>query len=282
MLRAYIQLMRLDKPIGILLLLWPTLWALWLASNGIPDLKILFIFIAGVVTMRTAGCIINDFADRNFDKYVQRTANRPLTTGVIAPKKALVLFFCLLTFAFILVLQLNRLTILLSLGGLFLAVLYPFTKRFLHCPQLILGFAFAWGVPMAFSALLNDIPPVAWWLFSAAVLWPIAYDTQYAMADREDDKKIGIKSSAIWFGRYDRFAIALLQGGVLILLIVVGVLKELNVICFFSLAVAFLLMLYQQYLMKDREAISCFKAFLNNHWIGLVIFLGIFVMRRFI
>lgn len=267
--------MRFDKPIGILLLLWPTLWALWLAAKGIPAFPILFVFIAGVVLMRAAGCIINDIADRNIDSHVQRTAQRPLATGTIPLKRALLLFGILCLTAGSLVLWLNRLTVCLAITGLALACLYPFTKRFTHWPQAFLGLAFAWGIPMAFAAELNQVTPLAWWLFATTGVWIIVYDTFYAMADREDDLKIGVKSTAVLFGRYDRPILAGMQLAVLISLALMGWHCQLNYLFYIFWLSAAALAGYQQYLIRRREPINCFRAFLNNHWFGCAIFLGI-------
>lgn len=274
-LKQYAYLMRFHKPIGTFLLLWPTLWALWLAGEGHPKFSILLIFILGVIVMRAAGCIINDFADRNFDGHVERTRDRPLATGKVKPLEALGLFLLLLTIAFLLVLLLNKLTILLAIAGALLTIIYPFMKRFTYLPQVGLGFAFAWGVPMAFAALTNTVPNSAWLLFFAAVIWPMIYDTIYAMVDREDDKKIGLKSTAILFGKYDRIAIGVLQIVFLVSLLLVGYLFKLDQFYFVSLVAVVILFLYQQKLMKNRDRENCFKAFLNNHWVGLFIYAGI-------
>lgn len=274
-LRPYIELMRLHRPIGSLLLLWPTLWALWFASAGRPSLKLLIVFTAGVLVMRSAGCVINDLADRRFDGFVARTKMRPLVTGQVTVKQALVLFVLLCAVALLLVLQLNGFTLLLSIVALGLASIYPFMKRFTHWPQLILGMAFAWGIPMAFAATLNHLPAIAWWIYAVGVIWPLAYDTQYAMTDRQDDLQIGIKSTAILFGRYDRLIIAALQLMVLGLMSFIGCELGLNKLFFISLGVAALLFAYQQYLTKERHPALCFKAFLNNQWVGFIIFAGI-------
>ncbi|HEV2614685.1 MAG TPA: 4-hydroxybenzoate octaprenyltransferase [Gammaproteobacteria bacterium] len=262
----YIRLMRLDKPIGILLLLWPTLWAVWTAGQGHPSVKIIIIFTLGVIIMRSAGCIINDIADREIDKYVKRTKTRPITAGEVSVKNALILFFGLLIIAFVLVLQLNLFAILLSVIALNLACLYPFTKRFLYYPQLFLGLAFAASIPMAFAAELNYLPVECWVMFAVGVLWPLMYDTQYAMVDREDDIKLHVKSTAILLGKWDVYFIGLLQAVLLILLFITG----LRV----SLIVMGGLFGYQLYLIKNRDRQNCFKAFLNNQWVGLAIFLG--------
>jgi 4-hydroxybenzoate polyprenyltransferase len=273
--KKYLLLMRLNKPIGILLLLWPTLWALWLSADGIPNYKVLGIFIAGVLLMRSAGCIINDFADRHFDLHVKRTATRPLATGAIKSRHALLLFFVLTLVAFGLVLLLNEYTILLAVVGAFLAVAYPFMKRFTHLPQVGLGCAFSWGVPMAFAAENNVIPFAAWVLFFTAILWPVIYDTMYAMTDKDDDIKIGVKSTAILFAGYDKIIIAVLQMVFLLGLVAVGFLFQLNRYYDVSLLIVAGFFVYQQRLIKDRDRQLCFQAFLNNHWVGLVIFLGI-------
>jgi 4-hydroxybenzoate polyprenyltransferase len=270
-----IYLTRLHKPIGILLLLWPTLWALWLAKHGAPDWRIVSIFVVGVVLMRSAGCVINDIADRHVDKHVERTRDRPLTSGKLSLRAAWGVFFILLTAAFLLVLCLNRFALALSFIGAALAVIYPFMKRFTHLPQLGLGLAFAWGVPMAFAAETNAIPLPAWELFFAAALWPIIYDTMYAMVDRNDDVKIGIKSTAIFFGRYDRLVIGIMQIIFLLLLVDIGTRFDLTTYYFGSLFFAGLLFIYQQILLKSCDRAAYFKAFLNNHWVGMVIFLGI-------
>lgn len=263
---AYIRLMRLDKPIGILLLLWPTLWAVWKAGNNHPSLKMIIIFTLGVIIMRSAGCIINDIADREIDKYVKRTKNRPITAGEISVKHALILFFILIFFAFILVLQLNLFAILLSVIALNLACLYPFTKRFLHYPQLFLGLGFAMSIPMAYAAQLNYLPVQCWVMFAVGVLWPLMYDTEYAMVDRDDDVRIQVKSTAILFGKADVYVIGLLQFIIVGLLLITGLR--------YSLILIGILFSYQLYLIKNRQPDNCFKAFLNNQWVGVVIFLG--------
>jgi 4-hydroxybenzoate polyprenyltransferase len=267
--------MRLDKPIGILLLLWPTLWALWFASSGNPNHRVLMVFIAGVVLMRSAGCVINDIADRHFDGHVARTRHRPLATGAIGTKSALMLFFCLSLCAFLLVLLLNRYTVYLAVVGAVLAVIYPYLKRITHLPQLGLGLAFSWGIPMAFAATNNRIPWVAWLLFFTATLWPIIYDTMYAMTDRNDDNKIGVKSTAILFGESDRFIIGVLQCLFLFGMIWVGYQFQMRLPYYVSLLLAAGLFVYQQTLLKDRDPTLSFKAFINNHWVGLLIFVGI-------
>lgn len=271
----YLLLMRLHKPIGILLLLWPTLWALWLASAGKPDVLVLAIFIAGVILMRSAGCVINDFADRHFDRHVARTRERPLTAGKVSARGAIFLFCILSLCAFLLVLLLNRLTIELALVGAALAVVYPFMKRYTHLPQAGLGAAFSWGVPMAFAAQTGTVPAAAWVVFFTALLWPLVYDTMYAMVDREDDIKLGLKSTAILFAENDTLIIGLLQIGFLAGLLYTGFLFKLKLPYYLSLIVAGGFFIHQRRLIKDRNPQNCFKAFLNNNWVGLVIFAGI-------
>ncbi len=274
-LDAYERLMRLDKPIGILLLLGPTVWALWIASRGKPDWIVLLIFITGTVLMRSAGCVMNDIADRKYDGLVERTKNRPLATGEVSVKEAYGLAIFLALLAFCLVLQFNKTTIILSFAALFLAVTYPLTKRFLAIPQAYLGIAFGFGIPMAFAAILNEIPLVAWLLLFANVFWAIAYDTEYAMVDREDDLKIGIKSSAICFGKYDVQAVLLCYALMFIILAYVGIHLGFTSYYYVGLLAAFLLVFQQYALIKKRLKTDCFKAFLKNTWIGLAILLGI-------
>ena len=276
-LDAYERLMRLDKPIGILLLLWPTLWALWIASRGMPDWHTLLIFITGTVLMRSAGCVMNDIADRKYDGLVERTKNRPLATGEVSLKEACLLVAGLALLAFALVLQLNKTTILLSFAALFLAATYPFTKRFLAIPQAYLGVAFGFGIPMAFAAVNDTIPPLAWVLLAANVFWAIAYDTEYAMVDRDDDIKIGIKSSAIFFGQYDVFAVMVCYAAMLGLLVYVGKLMGYGVYYYIGLAAALMLVLWQYQLIKKRVKADCFNAFLANNWIGFALFIGLVV-----
>ncbi len=280
-LDAYERLMRLDKLIGILLLLWPTLWALWIASEGIPNTLTLFIFITGTVLMRSAGCVMNDIADRKFDAKVERTRNRPLATGEVSVKEAYCLAGVLSVLAFILVLTFNNTTILLSFMALFLAISYPFTKRFLAIPQAYLGVAFGFGIPMAFAAVNNTIPVFAWILLTANVFWAIAYDTQYAMVDRDDDLKIGIKSSAIFFGQFDVRAVMVCYFLMLGLLVYVGSLMGFHFFYYAGLAVALILTYKQFTLIKLRHKADCFKAFTQNNWIGLAIFSGIFLDHLF-
>ena len=271
----YKQLMRLDKPIGILLLLWPTLWALWLAAKGAPDSIILWVFILGTVLMRSAGCVINDYADQDFDPHVERTKNRPLATRVVSSKEALLLAVGLSFCAFLLILNLNSLTILLSICALFLAASYPFTKRFFAIPQAYLGIAFSFGIPMAFAAQTNAIPVIAWLLMAANLLWVIAYDTEYAIVDKTDDLKIGIKTSAITFGRFDVAGIMLCHIIFIGLMFCVGQIQNLGVAYYLSLSITLGLIMYQYYLIRDRKPADCFKAFLHNNWVGAIIFIGI-------
>ena len=274
-LDAYERLMRLDKPIGILLLLWPTLWALWIASRGKPDWIVLLVFVTGTVLMRSAGCVMNDIADRKYDGLVERTKNRPLATGEVSVKEAYILVAGLSLLAFCLVLFFNKSTILLSFAALFLAASYPFTKRFLAIPQAYLGIAFGFGIPMAFAAVNDYIPPIAWLLLAANVFWAIAYDTEYAMVDRDDDLKIGIKSSAIFFGQYDVFAVMLCYAVMLSLLAYIGHILGFGCYYYLGLLLALALILLQYQAIKNRVKADCFKAFLQNNWIGLVIFAGI-------
>ncbi len=274
-LYQYAQLMRLHRPIGILLLLWPTLWALWIAGNGHPDLLISIVFILGVILMRSAGCVINDYADRNIDPHIQRTSDRPLAAKRVTEREAIILFIVLCLIAFGLVLLMNWLTIALSIIAAILAASYPFMKRYTHWPQVYLGIAFGFSIPMAFAAQTNSIPIIAWWLFIINILWTVAYDTMYAMADREEDLKIGVKSTAVLFGKADKAIIATLQITTLILLYWIGDNLNFNQIYFIGLLIAASLMTYQQWLIKDRKAGYCFQAFLNNNWFGAVIFMGI-------
>ena len=271
----FIQLMRLDRPIGTYLLLWPTLWALWIAGEGSPSVKNMLIFVLGVILMRAAGCVINDFADRNFDGHVSRTKGRPLATGKVTPKEAWILFAILVALSFGLVLLTNAATIWLSFGALGVAALYPFMKRYTYYPQVVLGAAFSWGMPMAFTAERGELPPEAWLLFIANVVWTVGYDTYYAMADREDDLKIGIKSTAILFGEADRVIIATLQGLALFCLILAGVRFELGQWFHLGLAIAAACFAWEFWKTRSRKPQICFKAFLHNHWAGLAILTGI-------
>lgn len=274
----YSRLIRLERPIGSYLLLWPTLWALWLAADGVPDLKILLVFIAGVFVMRSAGCAINDIADRNIDPHVERTKNRPLAAGDISLREAIWVFVALLLVAGLLVLQLNPLTMVFSLGGLFLAASYPFMKRLHHLPQVYLGAAFSWGIPMAFTAVTGELPPLtAWLIFLANLVWTTGYDTMYGMCDREDDLGIGVKSTAILFGDYDRLIVGITQLLTLSILFWVGAIEGLGGWFWLGLLVAAGLFAYQQYLIKDRDRWLSLRAFLNNSWSGFAVFGGIFL-----
>ena len=274
-LHAIFRLTRLNRPIGIYLVMWPTLWSLWLAAEGIPDWHLLVIFIAGVILMRSAGCVINDYADRNIDGHVARTKSRPIVTGEITPNQALLVFAILCSIAFILVLFTNSLTIQLSFGAVALASCYPFMKRHTHLPQVVLGAAFAWSVPMAFAAQTGALSVPIWLLYIAIVLWTVSYDTFYAMVDREDDIKIGVKSTAVLFGDKDKFMTAALQFMTIFALALVGQRFELGHWYDAGLLAAAGLFVYQQYLIRNRDSKSCFAAFLNNNWVGMVIFFGI-------
>lgn len=274
-LDQYEKLMRLDKPIGILLLLWPTLWALWLSSAGSPNPAVLAVFLLGVVLMRSAGCVMNDYADRNFDPHVERTRERPLAAGRVAPREALALAALLALLAFGLVLQLNALTVKLSFAALAIAVIYPFLKRVFWLPQAWLGVAFGFGIPMAFAAHHEAVVPLAWVLLAGNVFWAIAYDTQYAMVDRDDDLKLGLKSSAILFGRHDVKGIMLCYGLFMAVLLWIGCWARMGAWYFSGLIVAGLLIVYEYNLTRGRDRTLCFKAFLANNWIGAAIFAGI-------
>lgn len=275
-MNAYIRLMRLDKPIGILLLLWPTYWALFLSADGWPDFDLLIIFTIGVIVMRSAGCVINDFADRNIDKHIKRTKDRPLTSGEISPNSALVLFAVLVLIALVLVLQTNILTIQLSFVAVGLATLYPFTKRWTNFPQLVLGAAFGMSVPMAYSAQTGTLPIASGIIFLASLVWTLIYDTLYAMADREEDIKIGVKSTAILFEKYDQNIITLLQILLILIFIAMGNIFNLGLIYYFSLIIIVFFMIYHQFLMRKRQNSLYFKAFINNNYIGMTVFTGIF------
>ena len=276
-LLAFHRLMRTDKPIGALLLLWPTLWALWVATPGLPPLWILAVFVAGVWLMRAAGCVVNDYADRKFDGHVKRTANRPLPSGAVTEKEARNLFVGLVLLSFLLVLTLNTMTILLSVAALALAWVYPFMKRYTHLPQVVLGAAFGWSIPMAFAAVSESVPLSCWLLFIANICWAVAYDTQYAMVDRDDDIKIGVKSTAILFGRHDKLIIGILQVVVMGLMGAVGWLNGLGAAFYASILVAGGLFAYQQKLIAGRERDACFQAFMNNNYVGLALFIGLFL-----
>ncbi|MDO4430731.1 MAG: 4-hydroxybenzoate octaprenyltransferase [Lonepinella koalarum] len=272
---AYWQLMRLDRPIGSLLLLWPTLWALFLSSHGVPDLFILGIFVLGVFLMRSAGCVINDYADRHIDGQVKRTSQRPLATGRVTTGEAKMLFALLLSFSFLLVLFLNVFTVALSFMGGFLAIIYPFMKRYTNLPQFVLGAAFGWAIPMAYGAVLAELPLECWLLFFANLAWTVAYDTQYAMVDRDDDIRIGVKSTAILFAEYDNKIIALLQMIALAFLIAVGFVAQLHISYFILLTGSIGIFIYQGKLTQHRERQDCFRAFLSNNYFGLIIFIAV-------
>ncbi len=273
----YARLMRLDKPIGTLLLLWPTLWALWIAADGVPPLHILLIFALGTLLMRSAGCVINDYADRDFDGHVERTRNRPLATGAVSGREALWLAAALALVSFLLILPLDAAVIWLSLPALFLAASYPFTKRFLAIPQAYLGIAFGFGIPMGFAAIQGTVPAVGWAMLLANIFWAVAYDTEYAMVDRNDDLKIGIKTSAITFGRFDVAAVMLCYAAALAILAAIGVAVARGPAYFLGLAGAAGIALYHYRLIRGRERMACFKAFRHNNWLGGVIFLGLLV-----
>jgi 4-hydroxybenzoate polyprenyltransferase len=271
----YIQLMRLDRPIGILLLMWPTLSALWIAAEGFPDITVLVVFVLGVIVMRSAGCAINDFADRDVDGQVWRTQSRPLATGTLEAKDALILFVALAIIAFFLVSLLNTMTIWMSLVAVFLAATYPFMKRFTHLPQIYLGMAFGWAIPMAFAAQTETVPVIAWLLFMANIIWTTVYDTFYAMADREDDLLAGIKSTAILFGDDDLTIQGMLQASYILVLAVIGHQLQMSWIYYLALVIASGLFGYQQYLSRNREPTACLQAFLNNNWLGASLFISI-------
>ena len=275
--QQYWILARFNRPIGILILLWPALWALWVASAGHPDPLVLTVICSGVVLMRAAGCVINDYADRDFDPHVERTKQRPIAAGKVTPKEALWFFVILCLWAFGLVLLLNTYTIALSFVGAFLAASYPFMKRYTQLPQAYLGIAFGWAVPMSFSAQTDAIPPVAWVMYLAVLLWALVYDTMYAMVDKDDDLKIGVKSTAILFGAYDRHIMAVLQLIIISLLIAVGQMQQLHLPYYGGLVVATGLSIYQQKLIYHREKTLCFKAFLNSNWFGVAVFIGLCV-----
>lgn len=280
-LRNYVELMRLNKPIGIWLLLWPTLWALWLAGEGHPNAGVFTVFIVGVTVMRSAGCVLNDFADRNIDPYVERTRTRPIASGAVAPAEALTLFIALSLVAVGLAAMLNRQAQILAVIAAGLTVIYPFIKRFISIPQFVLGAAFGWAVPMAFAAQLGETPQVAWLVFGTALVWAVIYDTFYAMVDREDDLKVGVKSTAILFGDADLFVIGGLQLLMLAALAFIGDMAELGIWYFGSIGVAGVLMGYHQWLARDRKPAGCFEAFLHNHYIGMIVFIGIVLHYTF-
>ncbi|MEH6471389.1 MAG: 4-hydroxybenzoate octaprenyltransferase [Halopseudomonas sp.] len=272
---GFAQLMRLDKPVGIYLLLWPTLWALWIAAQGLPDWDLLLIFVLGVTLMRSAGCVINDFADRHLDAHVERTHNRPLPSGRVSSREALILFVSLCLVAFVLVLFTDLQTILLSFGGVALAAVYPFMKRYTYFPQVVLGAAFSWGILMAFSAQTGEVPRQAWLIYFINVIWTVAFDTLYAMTDREDDLKIGIKSTAVLFGDADRVVVGVLQLLVLLGLLLLGGQMQLGLSYYLGVVGAGGLFIYQQYLIRERDPKACFEAFLNNNWVGCLLFCGL-------
>ncbi len=269
------RLMRFDKPIGILLLLWPTLWALWIAGEGHPSIKNVLIFCAGVVLMRAAGCIMNDVADRDFDPHVERTRSRPLASGELTVRQALVVFFIVMLLAFGLVLMTNALTIKLAFAGALLASTYPFFKRWTHLPQVVLGLAFGWGIPMAFAAENGYVASIAWLILLINVIWSVIYDTLYAMVDRDDDISIGLKSTAILFGRYDLSILRLLKIIMIALLVLLGFKLQFSTPWFVGVSIAAFLFARQQYLVRNRDRDACFRAFLNNNWVGLVIWVGL-------
>ena len=275
--QQYYLLTRMDRPIGVFLLLWPTLWALWVAAEGLPNWHVLLVFVSGVFLMRSAGCVINDYADREIDPLVSRTRERPIAAGRVKPNEALLLFAVLCLLAFALVLTMNSLTIKLSFVGVALAAIYPFMKRYTHLPQVVLGMAFGWAIPMAFAAQTGSVPKVAWLMYVINVVWSVVYDTMYAMADREDDIKAGVKSTAILFGDADRVIIGILQGTVLLGLFLLGQQLGLGVAYYFCLAVVAALGVYQQYLIRQRQPAQCFKAFLNNNWLGAAVFAGLVI-----
>lgn len=274
-LAGFGQLMRLEKPIGTLLLLWPTYWALWIAAQGMPDLDVLVVFTLGVFLMRSAGCVINDFADRKVDGHVERTKQRPLAAGTVTSKQALGLFFTLLLLSFLLVLTMNNLTIGLSFVAVALAATYPFMKRYTHLPQVVLGMAFGWAIPMAFAAQTNELPTLCWWLFAANIAWTVAYDTLYGMVDREDDLKIGVKSTAILFGRYDLIAVGLLQIITIACLVKVTMLAAIHPIFYLAIVIAAILFIQQQRHCLTRTTQAYFAAFLANNYVGLTLFVGL-------
>ncbi|CAI1095432.1 4-hydroxybenzoate octaprenyltransferase [Serratia sp. JSRIV001] len=273
--QAYCHLMRIDKPIGTLLLLWPTLWALWLAGGGVPSPSVLLVFVLGVFLMRAAGCVVNDYADRAFDGHVKRTAGRPMPSGRVSEKEAKILFVSLVLVSFALVLTLNAMTIWLSLAALALAWVYPFMKRVTNLPQVVLGAAFGWSIPMAYAAVSESLPLSCWLLFLANICWTVAYDTLYAMVDRDDDVKIGIKSTAVLFGRHDKLIVGVLQFATLLLMLWVGYLMQLGGAFYWSLLLAGALFIHQQKQVAGRDRDACFRAFLNNNYVGLVLFIGI-------
>ena len=280
-LRNYSKLMRIDKPIGIWLLLWPTLWALWLAGEGTPDQGLFLVFVLGVIVMRSAGCVFNDYVDRKIDPYVERTRTRPIASGAVAPLEALILFAALSLIAVGLATMLNRPAQMLAIVAAILTIAYPFVKRYVSIPQFILGAAFGWAVPMAFAAQTGETPQLAWLVFGTAMIWAVIYDTFYAMVDREDDIKVGVKSTAILFGEVDIFVIAGLQLLMLVALILIGYRADLSAWYYLSVFIAGAMMAYHLWLARDRQPAGCFEAFLNNHFIGMVVFIGIVLHYTF-
>ena len=280
-LRNYSKLMRIDKPIGIWLLLWPTLWALWLAGEGTPDQGLFLVFVLGVIVMRSAGCVFNDYVDRKIDPYVERTRTRPIASGAVAPLEALILFAALSLIAVGLATMLNRPAQMLAIVAAILTIAYPFVKRYVSIPQFILGAAFGWAVPMAFAAQTGETPQLAWLVFGTAMIWAVIYDTFYAMVDREDDIKVGMKSTAILFGEVDIFVIAGLQLLMLVALILIGYRADLSAWYYLSVFIAGAMMAYHLWLARDRQPAGCFEAFLNNHFIGMVVFIGIVLHYTF-
>jgi len=280
-LRNYGKLMRVDKPIGIWLLLWPTLWALWLAGEGTPDQGLFVVFVVGVFIMRSAGCVLNDYADRKIDPYIERTRNRPIASGKVAPTEALVLFVALSLIAIGLATMLNRPAQLLAIVAGGLTVAYPFVKRFVSIPQFVLGVAFGWAIPMAFAAHTGEIPELAWLVFGTAVTWAVIYDTFYAMVDRDDDIKVGVKSTAILFGEVDIFIIGGLQLLMLVALVLIGYRANLSLWYYTSVLIAGMMMAYHLWLARDRQPASCFAAFMHNHYIGMTVFIGIVLHYTF-
>lgn len=280
-LRNYAKLMRIDKPIGIWLLLWPTLWALWLAGEGNPNQGLFVVFVLGVIVMRSAGCVLNDYVDRKIDPYVERTRTRPIASGAVSPSEALVLFVALSLIAIGLATMLNRPTQMLAIVAGALTIAYPFVKRYVSIPQFILGAAFGWAVPMAFAAQTGETPELAWLVFGTAMIWAVIYDTFYAMVDREDDLKVGVKSTAILFGEVDLFVIAGLQLLMLVALVLIGYRAELSAWYYLSVAISALMMSWHLWLARDRQPAGCFAAFLHNHYIGLVVFIGIVLSYTF-
>ncbi|NKF49252.1 4-hydroxybenzoate octaprenyltransferase [Shewanella sp. WXL01] len=274
-LHAYARLMRIDRPIGTLLLMWPCMMALVLAAGGMPDIKVLVIFVIGVVLMRANGCIINDYADRKLDAHVERTKTRPLVSGEVTPKQALTLFVVLGLTAFSLVLMLNPLVVQLSVVGIILTIMYPYMKRVTNMPQMFLGIVWSWSIPMAYAAQLGEVPVEAWWLFAANWCWTVAYDTMYAMVDRDDDLKVGIKSTAILFGRFDRQWIGAFQLAALACFIMAGLSAERGLVYGLGIVTFIAFSSYQQYLIYGRERAPCFKAFLNNNWAGFALFVAL-------